>query len=140
MVEHLIAQKLESLQRCLARVQSRCPPTVELLSQDIDAQDVVVLNLSRAVGLCTDIALHLLAHRDLPVPKTMAEAFERLSACGLISQATSSKLKKAVGFRNLAVHSYDLIDWEVVFKVATSELVDLKNFASEISAKLPSSS
>ena len=140
MVEHLITQKLESLQRCLARVQSRCPASVELLSQDIDAQDVVVLNLSRAVGLCTDIALHLLADKNLPVPKTMAEAFERLAECGVISQATSLKLKKAVGFRNLAVHSYDLIDWEVVFKVATAELVDLKTFAFEISAKLPTNS
>jgi uncharacterized protein YutE (UPF0331/DUF86 family) len=140
MVEHLIAQKLESLHRCMARVQSRCPTTAELLSQDIDAQDVIVLNLSRAVGLCTDIALHLLANRDLPVPKTMAQAFEGLAECGLISQATSLKLKKAVGFRNLAVHSYDLIDWEVVFNIASTELVDLKNFATEIAAILPSNS
>jgi uncharacterized protein YutE (UPF0331/DUF86 family) len=140
MVEHLIAQKLESLQRCLARVQSRCPATAELLSQDIDAQDVVVLNLSRAVGLCTDIALHLLAQRDLPVPKTMAQAFEHLAECALISQATSLNLKKAVGFRNLAVHSYDHIDWEVVFTIASAELVDLKKFASEIASQLPSNS
>jgi uncharacterized protein YutE (UPF0331/DUF86 family) len=140
MVEHLITQKLESLQRCLARVQSRCPSTAELLSQDIDAQDVVVLNLSRAVGLCTDIALHLLAYRDQPVPKTMAQAFEGLADCTLISKATSLKLKKAVGFRNLAVHSYDLIDWQVVFTIASTELIDLKIFASEIAANLPSNS
>jgi uncharacterized protein YutE (UPF0331/DUF86 family) len=140
MVEHLITQKLESLQRCLARVQSRCPATAKLLSQDIDAQDVVVLNLSRAVDLCTDIALHILASRDQPVPKTMAQAFEQLAECALISQATGLKLKKAIGFRNLAVHSYDLIDWEVVFTIASTELLDLKNFASEIAANLPSNS
>ncbi len=136
MVEHLIAQKLESLQRCLARVQSRCPPTAELLSQDIDAQDVVVLNLSRAVSLCTDIALHLLSSREQPVPQTMRQAFEQLAALGLITEATNLNMRKAVGFRNMAVHSYDQIDWAIVFSIASSELVDLKQFAVEITSQL----
>ena len=136
----LIAQKLDSLRRCLARVQSRCPVTAELLSQDIDAQDVVVLNLSRAVSLCTDIALHLLSSREQPVPQTMGQAFEQLTALGLISGATNFNMRKAVGFRNMAVHSYDQIDWAIVFSIASSELVDLKQFAVEISNQLPTSS
>ncbi len=132
----LIAQKLDSLRRCLARVQSRCPATAELLSKDIDAQDVVVLNLSRAVSLCTDIALHLLSSREQPVPQTMRQAFEQLAALGLITEATNLNMRKAVGFRNMAVHSYDQIDWAIVFSIASSELVDLKQFAVEITSQL----
>ena len=136
----LIAQKLDSLRRCLARVQSRCPATAELLSQDIDAQDVVVLNLSRAVSLCTDIALHLLSSREQPVPQTMGQAFEQLTALGLITEATNLNMRKAVGFRNMAVHSYDQIDWTIVFSIASSELVDLKQFAVEITSQLKDTS
>ncbi len=135
----LIAQKLDSLRRCLNRVQSRCPATAELLSQDIDAQDVVVLNLSRAVSLCTDIALHVLSSREQPVPQTMGQAFEQLAALGMITEATNLNVRKAVGFRNMAVHSYDQIDWAIVFSIASSELSDLKKFAAEIMALLPPS-
>lgn len=133
----LIGQKLDSLRRCLARVQSRCPATAALLAQDIDAQDVIVLNLSRAVSLCTDIALHVLSTKDQPVPQTMGQAFEQLAALGLISGTTQLNLRKAVGFRNLAVHSYDQIDWDIVFAIAQSEVKDLKQFAVEIAAHLP---
>lgn len=33
----IIASKLDSLQRCLARIRNRCPPTVEALAGDVDA-------------------------------------------------------------------------------------------------------
>jgi hypothetical protein len=44
----VLERKLESLRRCLVRVRSRCPATLPELVQDLDAQDVLVLNLSRA--------------------------------------------------------------------------------------------
>ena len=47
----LIEQKLESLRRCLARLRARCPTPAPALAVDIDAQDIVALNLARAVHL-----------------------------------------------------------------------------------------
>ncbi len=38
-------------------------------------------------------------------------------------------MRKAVGFRNLAVHNYDTIEWAVVFAIATERLDDFKMFA-----------
>lgn len=124
--------KLESLQRCLARIETRCPPSLSSLIHDIDAQDVLVLNLSRAVQLCVDMALSVLAARQHPSPDTMGKAFDALAELHIIPAELALRLRKAVGFRNLAVHSYDAIRWEVVFAIATEHLDDFRTFARHI--------
>ena len=34
-----------------------------------------------------------------------------------ITPVTSETMRKAVGFRNVAVHNYDAINWEIVFAI-----------------------
>jgi len=51
----ILAQKLESLRRCVQRVQEKTPSNVDQLTQDPDVQDILVLNLTRAVQLCVDV-------------------------------------------------------------------------------------
>ena len=52
MDREVIAQKLESLRHCLQRVETRCPADAQTLATDADLQDIVALNLSRAVQVC----------------------------------------------------------------------------------------
>lgn len=128
----VINSKLDLLQRCLARIEARCPVLLEDLLTDLDAQDVVVLNLSRAVQISVDMALMVLAAKQAPSPDTMGKAFEALAQLNIISEALSMRLRKAVGFRNLAVHSYDAIRWEIVFAIAREHLNDFRDFAKHI--------
>ncbi|WP_026352917.1 type VII toxin-antitoxin system HepT family RNase toxin [Solimonas variicoloris] len=125
----ILERKLDSLRRCLGRVRDRCPEDVAALTADVDAQDVLVLNLSRAVQICVDLAAHLLSSLDLPPPDTMGQAFERLRQAGLLDEDLALRLRKAVGFRNVAVHAYDAIDWAIVFSIATRHLGDFERFA-----------
>ena len=48
----IVERKLDSLQRCLARLHAKAPSNVAQVQGDVDLQDVLVLNLSRAVHLC----------------------------------------------------------------------------------------
>jgi hypothetical protein len=48
----ILAEKIESLRRCVQRLEARRPDTVEALRTDADAQDIVTLNLARTVQLC----------------------------------------------------------------------------------------
>ncbi|MGH8629614.1 MAG: type VII toxin-antitoxin system HepT family RNase toxin [Burkholderiales bacterium] len=131
----IIERKLDSLQRCLARVRSKHPPDAATLAGDVDLQDVLVLNLSRAVQICVDLAAHLLPGLDLPPPDTMGQAFDRLAQAAVIAPDLALRLKKAVGFRNLAVHAYDSIDWGIVFAIATRHLGDFDDFAKAVARK-----
>ncbi len=38
-------------------------------------------------------------------------------------------MRKSVGFRNLSLNEYYIINWEIVYRVATTYLDDFKGFA-----------
>ncbi len=134
----IIANKIESLRRCMVRVEQRCPQSLDELLNDIDAQDVLTLNLSRAIQLCVDIALHILSSSNQVMPQTMAEAFTGLVEEGLISADIAEKMRKAVGFRNIAIHEYEQINWAIVYAIATERLDNFKLFARQVSHLLES--
>lgn len=75
----IVERKLDSLRRCLDRVRERCPADIAILAREPDLQDIVALNLSRAVQLCVDLALHALSSLGQPVPDTMGQAFDQLA-------------------------------------------------------------
>ncbi|MGF1547678.1 MAG: DUF86 domain-containing protein [Thiotrichales bacterium] len=132
MDQQLIAQKLESLRRCVLRVESRLPADVQTLSDDPDIQDIVVLNLTRAVQLCVDIATHIIADSPEAAPATMGESFTILEKLNVIDEGTATSMKKAVGFRNVAVHDYDEIDWAIVFAIGSRHLQNFQQFARQV--------
>ena len=45
-------------------------------------------------------------------------------------------MKKAVGFRNTAVHAYQQIDWHIVHSIITERLTDFSDFVREVDAYL----
>jgi uncharacterized protein YutE (UPF0331/DUF86 family) len=129
MTDGVLAAKAEALQRCLARIRATCPADAAALARDVDAQDIVSVNLIRGVQLAVDMATHALAAQGLPPPTTMGESFARLADAGRIDADLARRLRGAVGFRNIAVHAYDRIDWDVVHALATTRLADLEALA-----------
>ena len=125
-------QKLESLRRCIKRVEEKTPSDVSQLIKDQDIQDILVLNLTRAVQLCVDIGSHVISESEEPAPTTMGDVFSTLENLGAIKSITCKSMRKAVGFRNIAVHNYDVINWEIVYAICNNPLVDFRRFASEI--------
>lgn len=137
MDRQVIEQKLESLRRCLKRVAEKCPSDPVTLERDLDLQDIITLNLSRAVQLCVDIGSHLIAGMEAaPPPDTMGQTFDVLAQAGILDEELALRLKKAVGFRNIAVHNYEVIDWMIVHTIASSHLGDFTEFARVIASGL----
>ncbi len=116
----VVDRTLDSLRRCLLRVRSKCPANAATLAADVDLQDFLVLNLSRAVQICVDLAAHLLVSRELPPPDTMGQACERLEEAEVLDAELALRMRKAVGIRTIAVHAYDAIDWDLVFAIAST--------------------
>jgi len=132
MASTIILAKLDSLQRCLARIQSKIPQSVEELEDDLDKQDIISLNLTRAVQVCVDIATHIIADFNTPPPTSMSQSFDHLCKLNVISTATCERMKKAVGFRNISVHEYQSIDWQIVYMIITVHLDDFKEFGQQV--------
>ncbi len=104
------------------------------MARDIDAQDIVSVNLIRAVQLAVDMASHATVAEGVPPPTTMGESFDRLADVARITADLARRLRGAAGFRNIAVHAYGRIDWAVVHALATNRLADLEALASALLA------
>jgi uncharacterized protein YutE (UPF0331/DUF86 family) len=128
----VLEKKIDSILRCLNRISKRLPDSEEKFIHDIDAQDVVVLNLVRTIQLSVDIATHLLAAYELPPPVTMAAAFENLKELSIIPEDLAQKMKKSIGFRNIAVHNYDEIDLSITYSIATNHMDDIKQYIRQV--------
>jgi uncharacterized protein YutE (UPF0331/DUF86 family) len=128
----IVQQKIDSLSRCISRIREKTPEKLDLLLEDLDIQDIISINLERAVQQCVDISLTILAELNLPVPASMGEAFEELCEKKIISKETSKRMINAVGFRNILVHAYKKIDWNIVWKIIKEHLDDFVVFAGEV--------
>ena len=134
MDQQIVAQKIESLRRCINRVAEKTPTDVDQLIKDPDIQDILVLNLTRAVQLCVDVGSHIISESEESAPTTMGEVFAALLTLGAITPKTSEAMRKAVGFRNVAVHNYDAINWEIVFAICQKSLPDFRRFVEEVTS------
>jgi len=128
----ILAERIEALRRCLKRIEAKRTESADALRADPDRQDIISLNLTRAVQLCVDMATHVLADTEHPPPQTMAEAFDCLAAEGIMPAETADRMRCAVGFRNVAVHSYQAIDWDIVHTISHQRLEDFRYFASHL--------
>lgn len=128
----VIGEKLISLNRCLERIKLHTPTSVETLQNDFDAQDIISLNIQRAVQISVDIAAHILAEQLHEQTPTMAETFLALSRHGLLDSQLASRLAKAVGFRNIALHEYNTLDMNILYSIITKEIGCFDEFAAVV--------
>ncbi len=61
MAQLILAAKLESLRRCRQRLEDKKPAQLQRLNDDEDTEDILVLNLTRAVQLSVDICSHIIS-------------------------------------------------------------------------------
>lgn len=62
----------------------------------------------------------------------MGETFDVLGKAWIISPELANRMKKAVGFRSLAVHNYEAINWTIVHVIAQFHLTDFEVFAKAV--------
>ena len=128
----ILEKKIDSVLRGILRIESRTPKEIGVFLKDIDSQDIVTLNLTRVIQLCVDIAMHIIASSNANTPQTMSESFDTLENLGIIDKNIAEKLKKSIGFRNIAIHNYGELDLELTFKIAHEHLGDFKEFIKQI--------
>jgi len=62
----------------------------------------------------------------------MAESFRMLAAENVIDRELAENLARAVGFRNIAVHEYQKLNWNIVWTIINERLDDFISFANNI--------
>ncbi len=124
----VVFAKVNNIQNALARVHEMTAKDPSKLLTDLNVQDIVVLNLQRAVQSLIDIAAHVVASQRLGIPQTQKDLFKLLQKSHLISEELSLAMQKMVGFRNIAVHDYGALDPHILQSIIENHLGEIEAF------------
>ena len=132
MVERdVITAKVAAIDRCLQRIaETRAGRSAVLLP--IEVEDIIVLNLQRAVQAAIDLATHVVATEGYALPDSVAAFFSVLEERGVVDAPLADRLRRMVGFRNIAIHDYRALDPRIVQAIVTGHLDDLRAFAARV--------
>lgn len=127
-----ILNKCATIERCLKRIREEYQSVEDLFGTNFTKQDSIVLNLQRACESSIDLANYIVKKKKLGIPQQSREAFDILVSSAIIPAELSEKMKKMVGFRNLAVHAYQALDMKVVKSIVEDHLQDFLAFTSHV--------
>lgn len=133
MLDDVVVQKLASIDRCLRAIRDYVAGDLDRLHEPM-VLDAVVLNLQRACEQAIDAACREVSRLGLGVPTDSADAFSLLERERLLSPPLAERMRRMVGFRNVAVHEYRRLDPAVVRTVVEHRLGDFEDLCRELSA------
>jgi len=135
-IDHEIVNRLLERMEQYLRLIGRMKFSKDELVSNIDIQHLLERRLQLAIETCIDVAQHLVSEERLSPRDTAADLFEALARAEIISEALSRSLQSAVGFRNLLVHEYGALNYELIYANFREDLNDLREFAAAVSQYL----
>ena len=135
-MSEVLAQKVTSLQRCIARAREARAEAGADFRTSYNLQDAAILNVIRACDAAIDLANMLIRRRRLGIPGESRESFAILAREKAIPVELGERLQRMVGFRNVAVHQDRDLDIEIVEAVITRHLDDLVELAESVRAQM----
>jgi len=132
MIDDVKYNKLNTIERCLKRIDEEYQNSHERYHSSFTIQDSIILNLQRACEASIDLAMHLIASQKLGIPQTSRDAFKILEDNDLMSSSLSKQLQSMVGFRNIAVHDYQELQAPIVLAILDKHLSSFDDFIKEI--------
>ncbi|MDQ4021231.1 MAG: DUF86 domain-containing protein [Actinomycetota bacterium] len=84
-----------------------------------------------AIEACVDVAQHICASEGWGPPQDNGDALNLLGSHGVLSLGLATRLRMAVGFRNVLVHEYVEVDDSVVL-ARLADPSDLDEFVTAV--------
>lgn len=128
MADDVLINKAAAIERAVRRVREEHDGDDRNLTDNQTRQDAIILNLQRACESSIDAAMHLVRVHRLGVPQETREAFVLLQEAQLLDAALAERMKKMVGFRNVAIHDYQKLNLQIVRRIVVDHLDDFLAF------------
>ena len=128
-MDEVILNKVATIEKCLKRVNEEAGKEWK---SNCTYQDALILNLERVCQACIDLVAHIVSKEKLGIPKFSREVFDLLSENQIVPDVLAEKLKKMVGFGNLAVHDYGNLNLSVVESIIRNDLEVFSSFTKRV--------
>lgn len=132
----LIQKRCSEISEALERLEKIKKSTKEKFLKNKDLQDIASYRLLVAIEAAINLCYHVAARKLKKAPGEYAECFGILCEAEIIPLELSEELKKMARFRNMLVHMYWKIDYELIFDILRDDLDHLRQFSKAITALL----
>lgn len=127
----VVLAKIATIQKCLKRIKEVTHLNPHSLD-DINKEDIFILNLQRAIQATIDLATHIIASEALGLCDSIKDNFTLLKNKGIINDQIMKKMESMTGFRNIAIHDYQVIDKNILKSILSMHLKDLEDYYTAI--------
>jgi uncharacterized protein YutE (UPF0331/DUF86 family) len=124
----VILRKVSFIRHNLSRLEDKENVSLESLQNDLDIQDIVLHNLQLAIQGCIDIGSYVISDEGWGVAGSLNEIFYILQNKGVIKAEMADKIISMVGFRNILVHEYETINFDIVCNILHHHLKDINEY------------
>lgn len=132
----LLRKKLALIETCVHELRTLGRPAE--IRSDLRELRFAAYTLQIAIQAALDVAAHIVAGERLGEPRTNRHLFELLVRNHWLPDELATSLHGMVGFRNILVHGYEIVDSAVVEQIAVHHSGDLLTFVEAIQARLGS--
>lgn len=132
----LIQARFADIQQSLERLREIRELSQARFLADQDTLDIACYRLLVAIEAALQICFHVSAQRLHRAPETYAECFVLLGEAGIVSEDLSQDLQRMARFRNMLVHVYWEVDYDLVYEALQEHLEDLQAFVRAVGALL----
>lgn len=117
------------IERCVARAREEYAANPQGFAADFTRQDAAILNIQRACEAALDMGQHLIRRERLGVPQSARDVFALLAQAGWIHAELADRLKRMVGFRNIAVHDYQALQLPITVSIIEHHLDEFLDYS-----------
>lgn len=128
MPDDVLVNKAATIERCVARAREEYSRDPTSFGTDFTRQDAAILNIQRACEAALDMGQHLIRRDRLGVPQGARDVFELLARAGRIEPSLAESLKRMVGFRNIAVHDYQVLQLPITVAIIERHLDEFLDY------------
>jgi len=111
-----LREKFLSSKKYWSKLEDLISKTSDELDKDLDLQLVAERIFEILSQIILDICTHIIAHLKESPPQTYADCMKKLGDLGIISPQTAEKATSLVKMRNIVVHQYGKINYQLLFE------------------------
>src|SRR5690606_23485163 len=135
----VVVQRLDRIQDLLAQMRDIGVPAAEQLRDDLVTRYALERLATLIVDAATALNSHITSRLIQRVATTYAESFDLVAEAGVLEHAFARRIRTSAKLRNLLIHDYADIDYEVLSSTLSQLIDDYETYRRQVARWLKDS-
>ncbi|MEW6408325.1 MAG: DUF86 domain-containing protein [Patescibacteria group bacterium] len=132
----VVENKISAVKKYLKILEDFKKYSQSEIEKNIETKGAVERYLYLATQAAIDLAEAFIAYKNFRKPTTLSENFYILNEEKIISSEITEKMVKMTDFRNIVVHDYEKINYNIVYNILQNNLKNIEEFAKIIESEI----